>query len=99
MVQGAVNSNKFYLFKPALRGSHRALITQKLVGKGRIMRYAQTQNEAATGIKNTDTLSGKRAPFVLTKTVAEQLDPWCLQIEEHYDMLMDFEWPKDSLAN
>ena len=99
MVQGAVNSNKFYLFKPALRDSHRALITQKLVGKGRIMRYAQTQNEAATGIKNTDTLPRRRAPFVLTKTEAEQLDRWCLQIEEYYDMLMDFEWPKDSLAN
>ena len=99
MVQGAVNSNEFYLFKPALRDSHRALITQKLGGKGRIMRYAQTQNEAATGIENTDTLPGRRATFVLTKTEAEQLDRWCLQIEEHYDMLMDIDWPKDSLTN
>lgn len=38
VMRGAVNSNKFYLFKPALRGSHRALITQKLGGKVRTMR-------------------------------------------------------------
>ena len=38
VVQGAVNSNEFYLFKPALRDSHRALITQKLCGKVRTMR-------------------------------------------------------------
>ena len=36
---------------------------------------------------------------MLTKTVAEQLDRCFLQIEEHYDMLMDIDWPKDSLAN
>ena len=63
------------------------------------MRYAQTQNEAATGIANTVTLPGKRGPFVLTKAEAELLDRWCLQIEEHYDMFMDIEWAKDRLTN
>ena len=99
VVQGAVNPDEFYLFKPSLRDGHRALITQKLGDKAKTMRYAQTQNEAATGIENTDTPPAKRAAFVLSTVETEQLGRWCLQIEEHYGMPMDIEWAKDGLTN
>ncbi len=99
VVQGAVNPDEFYLFKPALREGHQAVITQKLGDKALTMRYAQSQNEGATGIENTETPPEKRATFVLTAAEAEQLGRWCLQIEEHYGMPMDIEWARDGVTN
>ncbi|SNC67853.1 phosphoenolpyruvate synthase [Hymenobacter gelipurpurascens] len=98
VVQGAVNPDEFYLFKPALRDGHRALVTKKLGDKAKTMHYGQ-RPDGSTGIHNTDTPSDKRATFVLSDAEAEQLGRWCLQIEEHYGMPMDIEWAKDGLTN
>ncbi|GAB2468035.1 phosphoenolpyruvate synthase [Hymenobacter qilianensis] len=93
VVQGAVNPDEFYLFKPSLRSGHRALVTRKLGDKAKTMRYAQT------GIENSDTPPEKRAAFVLSDAEAEELGRWCLLIEDHYGMPMDIEWAKDGLTN
>ncbi|GAB2849434.1 phosphoenolpyruvate synthase [Hymenobacter ruber] len=99
VVQGAVNPDEFYLFKPALRAGKRALVRQKLGDKAKTMRYATSLAAGAAGIKNTDTPAERRAQFVLTDAEAEQLGRWCLLIEEHYGMPMDIEWAKDGLSN
>ncbi|UYZ59655.1 phosphoenolpyruvate synthase [Hymenobacter latericus] len=91
VVQGAVNPDEFYLFKPALRGGFRALVTKKLGDKAKTMRYV----EQGTGIVNTDTPAEKQSVYVLTDAEVEQLGRWFLQIEEHYGMPMDIEWAKD----
>ncbi|GAA4385796.1 phosphoenolpyruvate synthase [Hymenobacter koreensis] len=99
VVQGAVNPDEFYLFKPSVRNGCRALVSKKLGNKAKTMAYAQTQNQAALGIENTDTPAARRATFVLTDAEAEQLGRWCLQIEEHYGMPMDIEWAKDGVTD
>ena len=99
VVQGAVNPDEYYLFKPALRAGHRALVTKKLGDKAKTMRYADQLDKSGKGIENTDTLPEQRALFVLTDTEAEQLGRWCLLIEEHYAMPMDIEWAKDGITN
>nr|WP_240935683.1 phosphoenolpyruvate synthase [Hymenobacter sp. HDW8] len=93
VVQGAVNPDEFYLFKPSLRSGYRALVTRKLGDKAKTMRYAQT------GIENSDTPPEKRAMFVLSDAEAEELGSWCLLIEDHYGMPMDIEWAKDGLTS
>ncbi|MBF9237752.1 phosphoenolpyruvate synthase [Hymenobacter sp. BT683] len=98
VVQGAVNPDEYYLFKPALRHHSRALVTKKLGDKAKTMHYAVDEHQLA-GIKNTDTPPERREAFVLTDAEAEQLGRWCLQIEEHYGMPMDIEWAKDGLNN
>ncbi|MBD2721047.1 phosphoenolpyruvate synthase [Hymenobacter armeniacus] len=95
VVQGAVNPDEFYLFKPALRTDKRALVRKKLGDKAKTMRYAT--DAGTTGIKNTDTPAERRAAFALTDAEAEQLGRWCLLIENHYGMPMDIEWAKDGL--
>ncbi|OON69964.1 phosphoenolpyruvate synthase [Hymenobacter sp. CRA2] len=96
VVQGAVNPDEFYLFKPALRQGGRALVRQRLGDKAQTMVYAP--NEAGGGLQNTDTPAERRAAFVLSPAEAEQLGHWCLLIEEHYGMPMDVEWAKDGLT-
>lgn len=78
VVQGAVNPDEYYLFKPSLRNGHRALVTKKLGNKARTMRYATGPDGQAADITNSDTLPDQRALFVLTNTEAEQLGCWCL---------------------
>ena len=97
VVQGAVNPDEFYLFKPSLRTGHRALITKKLGDKARTLRYAP--DERTGGTQNTDTPPGQRALFSLTNAEAERLGRWCLLIEEHYKMPMDVEWAKEGVSN
>ncbi|MBU6123280.1 phosphoenolpyruvate synthase [Hymenobacter siberiensis] len=103
VVQGAVNPDEFYLFKPSLRDGHRALVTKKLGDKAKAMRYAEPPADAhgqrADTIVNTDTPAAQREVFVLTDAEVEQLGRWCLVIEEHYGMPMDIEWAKDGLNN
>ena len=99
VVQGAVNPDEYYLFKPSLRNKHHALVTKKLGDKAKTMRYVAEADDAAGGIENTDTPPEQRAVFVLTDAEAEQLGQWCLQIEQHYGMPMDVEWAKDGHTN
>ena len=99
VVQGAVNPDEYYLFKPALRVGSRALVSRKLGDKARTMRYATGPDGHPAGIENTDTPLEQRAQFVLSEAEAGQLGRWCLLIEEHYGRPMDIEWAKDGITN
>jgi pyruvate,water dikinase len=98
VVQGAVNPDEYYFFKPSVRSGHRALVTKKLGDKARTMRYATNTSGEVAGIENTDTPPAQREVFVLRDDEAEQLGRWCLLIEEHYGRPMDVEWAKDGLT-
>ena len=97
VVQGAVNPDEFYLFKPALRAGHPALVSKRLGDKARTMGYAAPQAGGAAGptTENQPTAPALQAQFVLPDAEAEQLGQWCLRIEEHYGRPMDVEWAKD----
>lgn len=99
IVQGAVNPDEFYLFKPSLRENKLALITKKLGSKAKTMVYASTQNAFNKTIENVDTPFEKQLQFVLSDTEIIGLANWCLRIEEHYKRPMDVEWAKDGLTN
>lgn len=99
VVQGAVNPDEFYLFKPSIRNNKKSLITKKLGSKSKTMIYAQDQNSLNKSIENIDTPNEKQLLFVLSDTEIETLADWCLKIEEHYKMPMDIEWAKDGITN
>lgn len=99
VVQGAVNPDEFYLFKPSLRNHKKALITKKIGDKSKTMIYVQKSDSSGKTIENTDTSAEKQAQFVLTEPEIETLALWCLIIEEHYKMPMDIEWAKDGITN
>lgn len=99
VVQGAVNPDEFYLFKPSIRNNKKSLITKKLGSKSKTMIYAQDQNSLNKSIENIDTPNEKQLLFVLSDAEIETLADWCLKIEEHYKTPMDIEWAKDGITN
>ena len=99
VVQGAVNPDEFYIFKPSIRNGNKSLVTKKLGSKSKTMIYAQGQNALNKSIENIDTPIEKQLLFVLTDAEIEILASWCLKIEEHYNMPMDIEWAKDGMTN
>ena len=99
VVQGAVNPDEFYIFKPSIRNGNKSLVTKKLGSKSKTMIYAQGQNALNKSIENIDTPIEKQQLFVLSDAEIEILASWCLKIEEHYNMPMDIEWAKDGMTN
>lgn len=99
VVQGAVNPDEFYVFKPSIRNGNKSLVTKKLGSKSKTMIYAQGQNALNKSIENIDTPIEKQLLFVLSDAEIEILASWCLKIEEHYNMPMDIEWAKDGMTN
>lgn len=99
VVQGVVNPDEFYLFKPSIRNHKKSLVTKKLGSKTKTMVYAKNQNEGNKSIENIDTPKEKQLLFVLSDNEIETLAQWCLKIEEHYKMPMDIEWAKDGITN
>jgi pyruvate,water dikinase len=98
VVQGAVNPDEFYVFKPTLKEGYKPLI-QKVLGEKAIrMIYA---NEGPHPTKNVPTSDDAREKFCITDDEALQIAKWGVIIEEHYSQKkgkwtpMDIEWAKD----
>lgn len=97
IVQGAVNPDEFYVFKPTLLQDKKAIIQKKLGDKERTMIYSSKTHGAST--KDTKTAANKRKQFVLTDQEIITLAKWSYTIEEHYQKPMDIEWAKDGITN
>ncbi|MDP1728322.1 MAG: phosphoenolpyruvate synthase [Bacteroidota bacterium] len=93
IVQGIVNPDEFYVFKPTLKADKNAIISKKMGSKAKTMIYAGTGDFGNT--INLDTLIEKQQEWVLDDREVTILAQWCLCIEEHYNMPMDIEWAKD----
>jgi len=97
IVQGTVNPDEFYVFKPSLRKNRYPIIQKRLGDKQQTMVYALKEEEAST--VNTDTPISKQQQYVLSDEEINSLGNWALLIEEHYQKPMDIEWAKDGLSN
>jgi pyruvate,water dikinase len=94
VVQGTVNPDEFYVFKPSLKHDKYAIISHQLGSKAHTMVY----DESGNGVVNTDTPEAKREQYVLSDEEIMKLARWSVQIEEHYGRPMDIEWAKDGLS-
>lgn len=97
IVQGTVNPDEFYVFKPTLEKEKMAIIQKKLDAKEKTMVYAGSNGHAST--MNMDTEPGKQDQFVLSDREVMDLAKWALEIERHYKKPMDIEWAKDGISN
>jgi len=93
VVQGAVNPDEFYVYKPALRAGRSAVLRRNLGGKAIKMIYG----DAAVGerVRTVDVPAAERARFSITDADLVELARQALLIEEHYGQPMDIEWGKD----
>jgi len=99
IVQGTVNPDEYYVFKPTLRQGYRPIIQKKLGTKEIKMVYAEGKVGEATELKATSVEERRR--FCLTDDEVLKLAKWALIIEDHYSSQagyfkpMDIEWGKD----
>jgi len=94
IVQGAVNPDEFYVYKPALRADKRSVLRKNLGSKAIKMIFADNPAPGKT-VTTVDVDPVDSARFSLTDAETETLARYALIVEDHYDRPMDIEWGKD----
>ena len=96
VVQGAVNPDEFYVYKPALRAGRPAILKRGVGAKATKMIYT---DDRAVG-KTTEFVAvpeSERRQFSLTDDEVTELARQALLIEDHYGRPMDIEWGRDGV--
>jgi pyruvate,water dikinase len=93
VVQGAVNPDEFYVYKPALRAGKQAVLRRNLGAKAVKMVYGAVGS--AERVKTVEVPPEERARFSLSDADLVQLAQQAVIIEQHYRCPMDIEWGKD----
>jgi pyruvate,water dikinase len=92
VVQGAVNPDEFYVYKPALRAGRSAIVRRNLGAKATKIVYGARNHER---VRTVDVAEAERQRFSLHDDDVTELARQALVIEEHYGRPMDIEWAKD----
>jgi len=92
VVQGRVNPDEYYVFKPTLKEGKRPIVGKRVGSKELTMIYTDDPSEP---VRNIPTPPGERSRFTLTDDEILTLARWACIIEEHYNKPMDIEWAKD----
>lgn len=98
VVQGAVNPDEYFVFKPTLKKGFRPILEKRLGSKEIKMVYDLGGSKLT---KNVSVPPSERQKFALNDPEILQLAEWACIIEEHYSAIrgqytpMDIEWAKD----
>jgi pyruvate,water dikinase len=96
VVQGAVNPDEFYVYKPALRAGRPAILKRGVGDKATKMVYTQDATVGRT-TEFVDVDPVDRQLLSLADDEVEELARHALVIEDHYGRPMDIEWGKDGV--
>ncbi len=98
VVQGSVNPDEYYVFKPTLKTGHRPIL-QKIVGSKEFKLIYDIGGGKM--VKNVPVSPGDRAKFAISDDEILLLARWACIVEDHYSARrgqptpMDLEWAKD----
>ncbi len=95
VVQGAVNPDEFYVYKPTLARGLPAILRRSLGTKQIRMVYSDSPGER---VRNEETPVDLRVRFSLSDEDVHELARQALTIEKHYDRPMDIEWARDGIS-
>jgi pyruvate, water dikinase len=96
VVQGAVNPDEFYVYKPALKAGRPAILKRGIGGKATKMIYTADRTVGKT-TEFVDVPEAERRLLSLTDADVEELARQAVAIEEHYGRAMDIEWGRDGV--
>ncbi len=94
VVQGAVNPDEFYVYKPSLRAGRPAILKRGVGGKATKMIFTDNRTVGRT-TEFVDVPEADRGKLSLTDDEVEELARHALTIEDHYGRPMDIEWGRD----
>lgn len=95
VVQGAVNPDEFYVYKPTLLQGKQAILRRGIGAKQQRMVYSDTPGER---VRIEETPADLRATFSINDEDVHELARQALTIEKHYGRPMDIEWAKDGVS-
>lgn len=101
VVQGAVNPDEFFVFKPTLKQGYKPIVKQR-VGTKEIKMIYDVGGSKLT--RNVPVPDSERDKYSVTDEEVLQLARWACIIEDHYTQIrgsyspMDIEWAKDGLT-
>ena len=99
IVQGKVDPDEFYVYKPTLAQGHRTVLSRNFGSKLVKMIYSTKRGAAST--RTVDTTEAERDQFCIADEDVVALAECAVEIEKHYSqaagrpMPMDIEWAKD----
>ena len=96
VVQGAVNPDEFYVYKPSLAAGRPAILRKSVGGKATRMGFADAR-EAGKSTLTVPVSEQDRNRFSITDAEAEELARYAVLIEKHYGRPMDIEWGRDGI--
>ena len=101
VVQGAINPDEYYVFKPTLKAGYSPILDKKLGSKELKMVY----DDGSKFTQNIPVPEALRDRFTLEDNEILELGRWACLIEDHYSQVrgiytpMDIEWAKDGITN
>ncbi|KGM51671.1 phosphoenolpyruvate synthase [Lysobacter concretionis Ko07 = DSM 16239] len=95
VVQGAVNPDEFYVYKPTLADGKQAILRRSIGAKQLRMVYSDQPGER---VRTEDTPAAMCRTFSISDEDVHELARQALVIEKHYGRPMDIEWAKDGVS-
>ena len=96
VVQGAVNPDEFYVFKPLLKEGKSAIV-RRSIGSKKIKMVFSDATQAGKSTHTIDVDSKESDVFSLNDEDILELAQYAVIIESHYGCPMDIEWGKNGL--
>ncbi len=96
VVQGAVNPDEFYVFKPTLADGKYPIIRRQ-IGSKLIKMEFDLQKETGKSVRTVDVPAELRNRYSLNDDDVIELAKYAMIIEKHYGRPMDIEWGKDGI--
>ncbi|MCY1216022.1 Phosphoenolpyruvate synthase [compost metagenome] len=93
VVQGAVNPDEFYVFKPTLQAGQYPIIRRSIGSK--LIKMEFTKPGETGRVKTVDVPTELRNRYSITDDDVTELASYAMIIEKHYGRPMDIEWGKD----
>ena len=90
VVQGAVNPDEFYVYKPMLKQNSLSILRRELGSKAIKMIYGRN-----AAVETVDVPREQQLSFSINDDEVQQLARLAMTIEAHYGRPMDIEWAKD----
>ncbi|MBC2769426.1 phosphoenolpyruvate synthase [Pusillimonas minor] len=96
VVQGAVNPDEFYVFKPTLAAGHYPIISRRIGSKLLKMEF-DIERTSGAAVRTVDVPVSERNRYSLTDDEVIELARYAVIIEKHYGRPMDIEWGRDGI--
>ncbi len=96
VVQGSVNPDEFYVFKPTLAAGHYPIVSRR-IGSKLIKMEFDDSGASDHAVRTVDVPVSERNRYSLSDDEIIELARYATIIEDHYQRPMDIEWGRDGI--